>query len=1059
MNNRWLSISFQQKNMTCIIMRIQILSFSSKPFMLLSQLLFLSLILLNTSISGATENNYPQYHINISFNMEQSTLHATSSITLPPGKAITLKTGSLHITGMLLVINNSNPLTLTVPSNNIITLPAIPTSQTLLISWSLPVTPENSDNLISKQGITLAGFWHPIPDQDMLYSLQAELPVGFSGVTEADTLSLQNTGSRQLMHSNFKYSLRTINFIAGPYHIHSKKIDQHTTIYTYFFAEDSELAQSYLNKGADYLKRYSEMIGQYPYKRFSIVENRLPTGYAMPTFTLLGQAIVRLPFILDTSLGHEILHSWFGNSIFPEDGENWLEGLTTYLADQLNAADKGAGTQYRKGQLQRYQSYVPLDNDMTLASFNNPDNSQPMSRKIRTIGYDKGSMLFHMLNKELGEDHFLAGLRLFFQKMKFKRASWDDIEKIFSTISQKDLQPFFSQWLQRSDLPILEITKAKNEQINGITQLSFHLLQKSQEAYQLIIPITINTISGSFAKTIKTYTHDDLFEIQVDELVTDISIDQDYDLMRSLNPAEIIPSWSLFDGATDKVIVLPENDSDASYQPFIDYFENLNTKIITTDKLRNSELMTNNYLFLGPSHHSKSLFATQNTPENSCTVDVRINPLNPEKVIVLLSSNSIKASTTTISKLRHYGKYSYLKVTNGRVLEKKTSPTINGIRIKTMGKPRGLPTKNILSFTDVIDDLAQSKVIYVGENHTDYGSHLLQLQIIQALYQRHPELAIGMEMFPRSSQPALDDYINNQSTSEREFIKKSKYFSVWGYDYRFYKAIIDFARKNKIPIIGLNLEKKIVRNVFRSGNTDELDELSNDAIAMERELDLPGYRNRLKKIHLLHENPHQTKDSFSGFLQSQALWDETMAETISKYLKDQPEKKMIVLAGAGHVHKDNAIPPRVKRRLNIDQSVVLGIHAYDNSDDNSSQFDYLMDIPFIEGKTAGKLGLVLKNEPNKNDAISTQVRIVQVSHHGKAGQAGVQKNDIILSIEDQPVKDIEDLKITLMYNNPGDSVKVKILRENQIMPDEILELNVVLSDFSTSITMPPAHPK
>ncbi|MEJ2691158.1 MAG: M1 family peptidase, partial [Deltaproteobacteria bacterium] len=82
---------------------------------------------------------------------------------------------------------------------------------------------------------------------------------------------------------------------------------------TYFFAEDRELAGHYREKALGYLARYAKLLGPYPFRRFSIVENRLPTGYAMPTFTLLGQVVVRLPFIVDTSLWHEIVHSWLGN--------------------------------------------------------------------------------------------------------------------------------------------------------------------------------------------------------------------------------------------------------------------------------------------------------------------------------------------------------------------------------------------------------------------------------------------------------------------------------------------------------------------------------------------------------------------------------------------------------------------------------------------------------------------------------------------------------------------------------------------------------------------------
>src|SRR5512142_2021373 len=103
---------------------------------------------------------------------------------------------------------------------------------------------------------------------------------------------------------------------------------------------------------------YHALLRPYPYKRFSVVENILPTGYSMPTFTLLGKEIVRLPFIPETSLGHEITHQWFGNYVYWSGGRgNWLEAITTYLSDQYYQEQQGKGWEYRKKVLTDYQSY------------------------------------------------------------------------------------------------------------------------------------------------------------------------------------------------------------------------------------------------------------------------------------------------------------------------------------------------------------------------------------------------------------------------------------------------------------------------------------------------------------------------------------------------------------------------------------------------------------------------------------------------------------------------------------------------------------------------------
>ena len=84
---------------------------------------------------------------------------------------------------------------------------------------------------------------------------------------------------------------------------------------------------------------------------------------------------------------------------------------------------------------------------------------------------------------------------------------------------------------------------------------------------------------------------------------------------------------------------------------------------------------------------------------------------------------------------------------------------------------------------------------YVGENHTNFADHLLQLRIIEALYKKNPLLAIGMEMFPASAQPTLDRYtLKKESIDEKTFLKESDYYQAWSYDYRFYRDIFNFAK-------------------------------------------------------------------------------------------------------------------------------------------------------------------------------------------------------------------------------------------------------------------------
>ncbi|MCP4568244.1 MAG: ChaN family lipoprotein, partial [FCB group bacterium] len=150
----------------------------------------------------------------------------------------------------------------------------------------------------------------------------------------------------------------------------------------------------------------------------------------------------------------------------------------------------------------------------------------------------------------------------------------------------------------------------------------------------------------------------------------------------------------------------------------------------------------------------------------------------------------------------------------------------------------------------------------------------------------------------------------------------SGYFRKWGYDYRLYREIIDFARSSQIPIKALNLEKEIVSNVFKGGGMSALSQEERNGLPLDRDLDVPGYRERLEPVYRMHASDG-VSGRFADFLQAQALWDETMAERVVAYLAAHPGRRMVVLAGKGHVIKDTGVPQRVHRRMPVAQAVVL----------------------------------------------------------------------------------------------------------------------------------------
>jgi uncharacterized iron-regulated protein len=311
-------------------------------------------------------------------------------------------------------------------------------------------------------------------------------------------------------------------------------------------------------------------------------------------------------------------------------------------------------------------------------------------------------------------------------------------------------------------------------------------------------------------------------------------------------------------------------------------------------------------------------------------------------------------------------------------------------------------------------------VIYIGESHTNYEDHQLQLEIIRALYEHDPRLAIGMEMFTRPKQSVLDRYIAGE-LDEKSFLKESHYFKAWRYDYRLYREIINFASHNHLPLIALNLEKNIVRQVFKDGGPNSLDAEETNLLPTDRKLDDPGYRERIETAFMMHAGQEQN-GGFSGFLQAQALWDETMAETIVEYVKAQPDERLVIIAGRGHVDKINAIPPRVARRLPVSQAVVVNSVG---SASESESADFVFFSPPAGLSPFPLLGVMLEDTKDEEGVLVTAL-----NPKGQAIEAGIKEKDIILAIDAEPVNDMEDVKIEMLYKVKSESVTVRVKRRS-----------------------------
>jgi len=955
--------------------------------------------------------DYPVYTLAVKLDVPASAITGVSKIELTAGKEVTISRGSLTIHSMNF---NGKPVDVDRDSTAVSFTPEHDGVMEILFrgvfknSRSSPENPGVTGSVIGKEGISLTGIWYPAVDGLAYYKLTASLPAGYEAISEADDISKSIQKDSVEFSFRFDHPLDSINFVASDKYVSTTDTFHDITIYAYFFKNDISLAGTYMEFTKKYLKLYEGLLTEYPYKRFSIVENFLPTGYSMPTFTLLGRSVVNLPFIVETSLGHEILHQWFGNSVYIDyEHGNWAEGLTTYLADHYYREREKTGWEYRKQMLIDYRSYVTQENEFPLRDF-----TSRTDYASRAIGYGKAAMVFHMLKSMKDEDTFFNSLKQFIRSNRYRQASWDDIMSSFETTYGQDLEWFFSQWVGKSGLPRFKLFGFELTRTGDTFRLHFHLEQEGA-IFQFMLPAAFYCNGETREEQFVINRKEHSFDIQLPCRPDRVVFDGNYDVARIISREEFPPVIARLLGDAHRFLVLPREKAPV-YGDVIDTYRESGWTAKDSEEVTLDELKKSSALVLGIDNPlAGQLYGKVECKEAGFCMTVRENPWSEDHVIGILHGISKDEIDAAFRKISHYGKYSKLAFEGGRNTVKEIKPTQRGVIIELRTKTPVVDISTLKGVSDVIDAVSGRRIVYVGEVHDVFAHHAVQLDIITGLYEKDPSIAIGMEMFQVPFQKSLDSFIQG-TMGEREFLKESEYFKRWGFDYLLYKPILDFARTRKVPVIALNMKREITDMVSKSG-IDALPPEEKKAIPADLDFSDDEYRSRLIKIFSFHEKSDEK--NFDFFYQSQILWDETMSQSIDTYLTANPERRMVVLAGQGHLMYGSGIPKRTFRRNGQSYSIILI-----DADVEPDIADYIFFPKPVEGETSPKLMVFITKE-------TEGLKIAGFPGDSVSEKAGLMAGDIIQYIDNVKVETIDDIKIILLYKKTGESITVKVLRE------------------------------
>jgi uncharacterized iron-regulated protein len=325
-------------------------------------------------------------------------------------------------------------------------------------------------------------------------------------------------------------------------------------------------------------------------------------------------------------------------------------------------------------------------------------------------------------------------------------------------------------------------------------------------------------------------------------------------------------------------------------------------------------------------------------------------------------------------------------------------------------------TASSVRVEELINKAVSQRVIFVGESHSSVEDHMLQYKVLQAMVSSKRSFSIGVEWFQQPFQPALDDYIAG-NIDENELLRRTEYYKRWSFDYRLYRPIMRFARKHGIRVLALNASRELTDTIMKSG-IEALPDKFREQLPSSYDFEESEYTRLLNTMFgKPDEDAHPLGGGFQRFLEVQLTWDETMAERAARFLDKHKDSSLLIFAGRGHTHL-GAIPARVTRRTGIKGISLLNFQA--NTPFNSA--DYLILAEEQQLPPQAIIGVMIQEQDDG-------VYVSGFSKDSHAASAGIQANDRILAIDDNVVKTLVDLKLSLIDMLPGDEVSLLLLRQ------------------------------
>lgn len=336
---------------------------------------------------------------------------------------------------------------------------------------------------------------------------------------------------------------------------------------------------------------------------------------------------------------------------------------------------------------------------------------------------------------------------------------------------------------------------------------------------------------------------------------------------------------------------------------------------------------------------------------------------------------------------------------------------------------------------EVMAEALVASVVLLGETHDDAEHHRWQLQVLAALHAQRRDLVLALEMFPRRVQPVLDRWVAGELATA-EFLRLSDWQRVWGHDPEPYLPIFHFARMNRIPMLAINVDRELVRQVRRNG-WDAVPAPLREGLSRPAPPS-PQYLRVLKEVYAAHPlgGAGDAGAGFQRFVEAQTVWDRAMAEALAPLARAAQPPLLVVLAGSGHVRFGHGIEHQL-RDLGIGRvysMLPLDMPAGCEDTQRPAVADALFAIgPARDAHRPGDARASGKR-PRLGVRLTVSgdgVRIAEVAAGSLAESSGLRAGDLVVTLAGRPVATVQEVTAGVRAQPDGTWLPLGIRRDHR----------------------------